>query len=70
MTDTTVAHIGENSPEQVAYKLLQLIGNAENKNLNTHAIEANREWILKTYATCLGVVKQPHRINEWLKATG
>jgi hypothetical protein len=70
MTDTLDVHIGENSPDQVAYKLLLLIGNVENKKLLSPATEADREWILRTYAACIGVVKQPHRVNEWLSGKG
>ncbi|MEP9349193.1 hypothetical protein [Xanthobacter sp. KR7-225] len=51
-----VVHIGENSPEQVAYKLLGAVAHAEGKLVNglVHAKEkATREWILDTYAECL-----------------
>ncbi|WP_363349417.1 hypothetical protein [Methylocystis echinoides] len=46
-----VAHIGENSPEQVAYKLFQTIA----------AYEAckTREAILDLYSECLLAVRNP-----------
>jgi len=69
MADTPEVHMGENSPEQVAYKLLLLIGNAEQKRL-LGTTAADRDWILRTYAACLGVVKQPHRVSEWLSGNG
>ena len=59
-----VAHIGENSPEQVAYKLMQAVAEAESKLLKSSlAGEANvdRKWILDTYAECLDTVTG-HRI--------
>jgi hypothetical protein len=34
MADATVVHIGENSPEQVAYKLLQTIASQETASTN------------------------------------
>ena len=53
MTDTTV-HIGENSPEYVAYQLLRDIALCEGVVLG-HSREGNsasREWILATYTAC------------------
>ena len=32
MADNTVVHIGENSPEQVAFKLMEKVANAEDKH--------------------------------------
>lgn len=55
MADTSVVHIGENSPEQVAFKLMQLIAINEGKTGS-----ADRKWMLDTYAECLHVVRQPH----------
>ncbi len=48
--DTTV-HIGENSPEQVAYKLLEEIAFAEGKSLRAGMTgqKADRAYILSTY---------------------
>lgn len=56
-TNTTV-HIGENSPEQVAYKLLVDVIKAEGKS--TYHGEGNavdRAYLLTTYEECLHVVK-------------
>ena len=58
MADAPVVHIGENSPEQVAYQLMARIAHAE--ELALHGVtgkRANREWILSTYAECLKVVR-------------
>jgi hypothetical protein len=51
-----IIHIGENSPEQIAFKLLEKIAKVEKKHLSepmgTMAYGwsmADREWILKTY---------------------
>jgi hypothetical protein len=60
--DTPIVHIGENSPEQVAYKLLQIIASNEEKTLSigtSHKATANRKWLLDTYAECLSTVRNP-----------
>src|SRR3984893_2762228 len=58
-----VVHIGENSPQQIAYKLLLLIAAKEGKLLDEpsgggHAT-ADRKWLLDTYAECLRTVQNP-----------
>jgi len=54
-----VVHIGENSPEQIAYKLLLLIASKELEgSYNDHAT-AGRKWLLDTYAECLLAVRNP-----------
>jgi hypothetical protein len=57
-----VVHIGENSPEQIAYKLLLIIASKEGKLLegsySDHAT-ADRKWLLDTYAECLTMVQNP-----------
>jgi hypothetical protein len=66
MADATEVHIGENSPEQVAFKLLHEIALAEDKQMfgdrqttdHTHKQKPDRKWILSTYAECLKAVKQ------------
>jgi hypothetical protein len=50
-----VVHIGENSPEQIAYKLLETIASNEKKTLHGTAT-ADRKWLLDTYAECLAAV--------------
>lgn len=59
MTDQAVVHIGENSPEQVAYKLLRDIARLEKKyNSSLHHFEnTDRKWILETYADCLDAAR-------------
>jgi hypothetical protein len=61
-----VVHIGENSPEEVAYRLLKHAANAE-KVVFGHPSSgargrgmkpATREWILDTYAECLEAVRR------------
>lgn len=60
MADAPVVHIGENSPEEVAYKLLRHVANVEGKNLNsTGAVD--RKYLIDTYAECLWAVKEPWR---------
>ena len=53
MTDSP--HIGDNSPEYVAYRLLLDIARVEKKALTASAScqMADRKWILGTYAECL-----------------
>ncbi len=64
MPDTTVVHIGENSPQEVAYKLMDKIMTAEQKTLSSGDLHpgwshADRKWILDTYAECLLTVFKP-----------
>lgn len=57
MSNQTAVHIGENSPEQVAYKLLKDVARVEKKLNSSFAIDrAERAWILDTYAECLQAV--------------
>lgn len=60
MADNSVVHLGENSPEHVAFKLLQVVAGAEKKELyglvNGDQL-ADRKWILSTYRECLKTVK-------------
>ncbi len=57
MSDAPVVHIGENSPEQVAYKLFQDISNVEKRELYGHGDNpADRDWILMTYRQCIDTV--------------
>ncbi len=55
-----VVHIGENSPEEIAYKLLVTIAANEKKSLHG-AATADRKWLLDTYAECLSTVRNPSR---------
>lgn len=54
MADTPVVHIGENSPEHVAYRLLRDIAIVEEKSFaggKTNSVD--RKWLLDTYVECL-----------------
>lgn len=55
MADEAVVHIGENSPEQVAYKLMIDLRSIENRYPEHQ--QADRKWLLDTYAECLEAVK-------------
>ncbi len=57
MADTAVVHIGENSPEKVAYKLL--VGVLDNVSDKT-GWNLTRQQYLDAYAECLYTVKNPH----------
>ena len=57
MADNTTVHIGENSPEQAAYKLLQIVAGSEGKKIHPNNANADREWLLDAYAECLQAVK-------------
>ncbi|HEY5065372.1 MAG TPA: hypothetical protein VIJ04_11210 [Xanthobacteraceae bacterium] len=65
MADASVVHIGENSPEHVAYRLMHDIATVEDKLLATSERNpqkvATRQWILDTYAECLRVVRLPNQ---------
>lgn len=69
MPDTSVVHIGENSPEQVAYKLLEAIAKVEMISLSGSKDpapgwkKADRKWILDTYKECLATVKNKGQAN-------
>lgn len=60
MADNNVVHIGENSPEQVAYKLMRDIARAEKKALDGAPPNSSRDWILSTYKQCLKIVRNPY----------
>lgn len=58
-----VVHIGENSPEQVAYRLLERVAGLERKSIHGSSdlssgwTAADRKWLLDTYAECLTAAK-------------
>lgn len=54
MADKPVVHIGENSPEYVAYKLMLDVIRMEGKELHS------KDEILNLYADCLHTVNSPH----------
>jgi hypothetical protein len=63
MADQTVVRMGDNSPEYIAYRLLERVAYAEAKTLdgvvNTGWSKADKEWILDTYCECLNAVTRP-----------
>jgi hypothetical protein len=58
MSDSTI-QAGENSPEQVAFKLLQVVAYVEGKSLAAAqgGTKPDRKWVLETYVQCLTAVK-------------
>lgn len=63
MADQATVHLGENSPEQVAFKLLELVALTEGqliKSSRENGNKADRKWILDTYAECILAVRSPH----------
>ena len=67
MVDQNVVHIGENSPQQVAYKLMKDIASAEKVMLQGINVNSNRDWILKTYCQCLRAAQNPFDVNTVLE---
>lgn len=63
MAGEQVVHIGENSPEQVAYRLFHHIVDVEDKKLHASRDQASkvadRKWILETFAQCMNAVRNP-----------
>ena len=59
MADDTIVHIAENSPEAVAYKLLESVAFVEGKSLvaGMTGEKADRAHILRTYWECCKVVQ-------------
>ena len=57
MAGEPVVHIGENSPEYIAYRLFRDVAGLEKKSLA--GSDATRAWILHTYAECLLAVRNP-----------
>ena len=59
---TQITRVSESAPEQVAFRLLEIIASIEGKTLAPSATApatANRKWILDTYAECFVAVTQP-----------
>jgi hypothetical protein len=60
MVDASIIHLGENSPEYVAFRLMEKIAASEGRIFSdrpngTHQ-SADRAWILATYRECLSAV--------------
>jgi hypothetical protein len=65
MDNAPIVRIGENSPEEVAYRLLQHVAKAENVVFSQPSPgakgrgvrPASRKWILDAYAECIKAVR-------------
>lgn len=64
MADAKIVNSGENTPEHVAYRLLEMVMQAEGKVAYKHDRheQADRKYILDTYAECLMATTKP-----WLR---
>jgi len=72
MAEPMVRVFSENSPAQIAYKLMQDIALCEGRKLNpkgkdTANSSVTGEWLLATYAQCLMTVRRPGAVSEHLK---
>lgn len=63
MSEQITEHPTDESPENVAYRLLVLIADLESKTLHGNPAKdrtnADRQWILDTYAECLRAIRSP-----------
>jgi hypothetical protein len=59
MADETTVHIGENSPEYVAYLLLMDVARNEGQLISLAGSTVPKDYILDTYAECLATVRNP-----------
>jgi hypothetical protein len=67
--------VSDNSPERVAYDLLVAVAHAEHKDpvaTSGSALwaDADRKWILDTYAECLQAVRGNRPMEEQDRAVG
>ena len=53
MAENAGFQIADNSPEQVAYNLMELIRTSERRRIDA----VDRAWILDTYSECLTAVR-------------
>jgi hypothetical protein len=72
MADAPVVHIGENSPEKVAYDLMIAVATTEGmkfghtdptKRNTVGGAVATRQWLLDTYVECLAAVKGERQVR-------
>ena len=65
MSDAKIVNTGENTPEEVAYKLLSDVMSAEGKSLfkSENKERVDRKYILDTYAECLKAGRAPQNRN-------
>jgi hypothetical protein len=65
MSENSTEHPTDESPESVAYRLMLLVADLENRTLHGNPskdrVNADRQWILDTYAECLRAVKIPEQ---------
>ena len=61
VAEAAQVHIAENSPEEVAFKLLYEIAEAEGMQMRLAdgTKKPDRQWILDTYAECIMAVRAP-----------
>ena len=61
MADVPIIHMSENSPEQVAFKLLREVASLEGKKAfgAPSGTAIDRKWLLDAYAECLVSVRNP-----------
>ena len=56
-------HPTDSTPESIAYRLMVLVADLENRTLHGNPSKertvADRQWILDTFADCLRAVKVP-----------
>lgn len=64
MTESSAFVVGENTPEQVAFKLMTVIGANQGYGFIGVQPRPPAEWILKTYAACLQVVRSPGSADD------
>jgi hypothetical protein len=68
VADIPIVHIGENSPENIAFKMMNLIAAVESKEPYGHGENPmTREWIFKTYAQCRRIVNGYGDVEETIK---
>ena len=64
MSEQPTEHAGNETAESVAFRLLMLVADLESRTLHGNPAKdrtnADRKWILDTYAECLQAVKTPH----------
>jgi hypothetical protein len=63
-----VVHIGENSPENFAFKMMLLMADVEKREPYGHGDHPmDREWILRTYKQCRDAVSGSLSRTNWLR---
>jgi len=57
MSDQAPLQLTQDSPEYIAFKLMQLIAKSEEIQLTYAQPNCDRQWILNTYKECIQVVR-------------